>query len=63
MLTAPLPASAVCAACGHRTVDHTESLPCIQCGCTTFTEFDDKSGLCGYEHEGPCPTSDEEEGQ
>lgn len=38
MLTAPLSRSAVCARCSHRSVDHTEGLRCIQCGCTDFTE-------------------------
>lgn len=65
-LTSSLPISAVCARCGHRSVDHTEGLRCPACGCVEFTEFDIESGLCAHPHEGPCPTSedgDSEEGE
>lgn len=47
-----------CGDCGHRTLDHTEGLRCIVCGCRTFIEVEDPDqtglGFCAVEHEGPC---------
>ncbi|GAA4242611.1 hypothetical protein GCM10022254_76250 [Actinomadura meridiana] len=41
-LTAPVPRSAVCASCGHRSTDHTEGLRCPACRCTDFTEAEEE---------------------